>query len=231
MWRLLSCFAPCLCLLLAACAPSAPTVQEVLPTFVAPPEITLPPPNEAYPTARAAESNASQTVSGFSLRMEQAWREGKEVHADVCFSLPDSSNWTIWDAHFEYGAETVSEFSSSLLSKDSSTGGREPERCDELAFYVPPDADVSSSTITVESVGAYPTPDEYCSLYMPKIQQSLQERGIAITLDCPEVNGVKNLEIASKPDDMSQTEAEQLVFSDQFYTVKGPWTFPITFAP
>jgi hypothetical protein len=64
---------------------------------------------------------------------------------------------------------------------------------------------------------------------MPKIQQSLQERGIAITLDCPVVDGSATMQITSKPDSMSQDEAEQLVFSDEFYTVKGPWTFPVTF--
>jgi hypothetical protein len=29
---------------------------------------------------------------------------------------------------------------------------------------------------------------------------------------------------------MSQEEAEQLVFSDEFYTVRGPWIFPVTFS-
>ena len=37
------------------------------------------------------------------------------------------------------------------------------------------------------------------------------------------------IKITSKPDSMSQDEAEQLVYSDEFYTVKGPWTFPVTF--
>ena len=79
-------------------------------------------------------------------------------------------------------------------------------------------------------MGAYPDADEYCSLYMPKIQQTLSERGIGITLDCPVVDGVASLQIVSKPPEMSQEEAEQLVFSDEFYTVRGPWSFPITFS-
>lgn len=214
----------------AACGPAAPTAA-VLPTFIAPPPEATPAPNEAYPTSQASESVTSQTVSGFSLSLQRAWRDGKQVLADVCFSLPDSSDWTIWNAHFEYSDQTVSEFSASLISDQPAGAGSAAQRCDELSFYVPPDADLSSASLTIESVGAYPTADEYCSLYMPKIQQALQDRGIAITLDCPEVNGTRTMQIVSKPESMSQQDAEQLVYSDEFYTVKGPWSFPVTFNP
>jgi hypothetical protein len=185
--------------------------------------------SESYPTAQAAESSASQSVSGLALRLDRAWRDGKQVNADVCFSTPDASDWTIWAAHFDYAGESVSDFSSSLTSQQEASDAQPAERCDELGFYVPPDADLSAASLTVESVGAYPTAEEYCSLYMPKIQQSLEERGIAITLDCPVIDGTASMQITGIPDDMSQEEAEQLVYSDEFYTVKGPWTFPVTF--
>ncbi len=215
-------------LALAACAPAAPS-PAVLPTFLPQQGLATPDINAAYPTVAAAESNTSQTVSGFSLNLQRAWRDGKQVFADVCYTLPDASDWTIWDAHFEYGGQAISEFSSSMLSKQEAVNGQPGQRCDELGFYVPPDADLSSAALTVESLGAYPTQDEYCSLYMPKIQQALKERGIAITLNCADVNGAMTMQIATRPASMSQQEAEQIVFSDEFYTVKGPWTFPITF--
>ena len=173
----------------------------MLPTFVAPESAqtgAVPEPNEAYPTAQASESSASQSVSGFALSLRKAWRDGKQVNAEVCFSLPDSSDWTIWAAHYEYGGTVVSEFSSAFLSKSEAQGGQPAERCDQISFYVPPDADLSASSLTVESVGAYPAADEYCSLYMPKIQQTLNDRGIAITLDCPEVDGVASLQIVEQ---------------------------------
>ena len=62
-------------------------------------------------------------------------------------------------------------------------------------------------------------------MYMPKIQQSMLERGIGISLDCVDVNGVLTMQILSIPPEMSQEQAEQIVYSDEFYTVKGPWTF------
>ena len=215
---------------LAGCAPIT-VPQPVMPTFVSEATGNVPEPNEAYPTAQAAEGAASQTVSGFELNLERAWRDGKQVNADVCFTLPDSSDWTIWSAHFEYGGNSISEFSSALLSTTEGQDGQGAQRCDQLSFYVPPDADLSSSNLTVEAVGAYPSADEYCSLYMPKIQQALADRGIAIGLDCPVVDGAASLQITSKPEGMSQEEAEQLVFSDEFYTVRGPWIFPVTFSP
>jgi len=40
-----------------------------------------------------------------------------------------------------------------------------------------------------------------------------------------DVAGVQTMQILSKPDTMSQQEAEQIVYSDEYYTVKGPWSF------
>jgi hypothetical protein len=65
---------------------------------------------------------------------------------------------------------------------------------------------------------------------MPKIQQALNERGIAITLACNDVNGAMTMQIVSKPDTMSQEEAEQLVYSDEFFTITGPWEFTFNLA-
>jgi len=228
MLRVLKLPALAAAILLTACGPVLPT-GPILPTFLpsagtAPPEV-----NPAYPTAQAAEPVATQSVGGFAIRLERAWRDGKQVNADVCFTPPDSSDWTIWSGHLDYAGNTVSEFSTAMTSPQDAGTGQATERCDELGFYVPPDADLSAASLTIESVGAYPTSEEYCSLYMPKIQQSLQERGIAINLDCTDSDGTMTMQIVSKPDNMSQDEAEQLVYSDEFYTVKGPWTFPVTF--
>ncbi len=213
-------------LILAGCSPKG-SGSLVMPTFVnggATAEI-----NSAYPTQQAAQQNTSQTVGGFSVNLQRAWRDGKQVNADVCFTLPDQSDWTIWNAHLEYAGQSISEFSSSMLSRQDPAGNQSGQRCDQLGFYVPPDADLSSASITIESLGAYPTQEEYCTVYMPKIQQSLNERGSGITLNCAEQNGTMAMQITSKPSTMSQEEAEQLVYSDEFYTVKGPWTFPLTF--
>src|SRR5512133_2980556 len=216
-------------LALSACGPGAPG-PAILPTFLAPfgatPEI-----NAAYPTQQAAQVNTNQTVGGFAVNLQKAWRDGKQVNADVCYTLPDASDWTVWNAHLEYADQSISEFSSQMISRTDAQGDQPGQRCDQLGFYVPPDADLSAASLTIESLGAYPTQDEYCSLYMPKIQQVLNDRGLGITLDCTDLNGTLAMQIKGKPESMSQEEADQIVYSDEFYTVKGPWAFPVTFSP
>ena len=101
-------------------------------------------------------------------------------------------------------------------------------RCDEIYFSnIPPDADLTTAIVTVESFAAPPRAEEYCSIYMPKIQQALNERGVAIALACVNTDGGETMQIVSKPDSLSQEDAEALVYSDEFYTVKGPWSFVV----
>jgi hypothetical protein len=206
---------------------SASSTPVILPTFLSPQGQVTPAINQAYPTEQSVLTNSSQTVSGFTVNLQRAWRDGKQVYADICFTLPDASDWTIWNAHIEYGGQAVSQFSSTMLSRQEAAQGQPGQRCDDLGFYIPPDADLSSASLTIDSLGAYPSQDEYCSLYMPKIQQALNDRGIAITLSCTDVNGAMAMQITHKPDNMSQDEADQMVYSDEFYTVNGPWTFPV----
>jgi hypothetical protein len=184
--------------------------------------------SNSYPTIQAPQATSDQKVSGFDVSVQRAWRDGKTVYADVCFALPDESDWTIWSARFDYADQSITDFSASMLSTPSASNGQPGKRCDEISFYVPPDADLSSASLVIESIGAYPSQDEYCSLYMPKIQQTLDQRGSGIQLDCkPNANGVVTMQIVGKPAAMSDEDAQKIVYSDEFYTVKGPWKFAV----
>ena len=208
----------CLVLAVAACAPSVPSQ----PTQVGPTAYVDP----SYPTAESAPATAKQTSSGIEVRADRAWRDGKQVNVNVCFTLLDASDWSIWNASLQYPGASISDFGSTLLSVQEPTAGKPGERCDTLSFLnVPPDADLSDTTITVDAIAAQPRAEDYCTIYMPKIQQALNDQGIAITLNCTDVNGVQTMQIASKPADMTQEQAEQKVYSDEFFTKKGPWSF------
>ena len=186
---------------------------------------------ESYPTAEAEVISPKQVVSGIDVRVERAWQEGKQVYADVCFSLPDASDWTIWSASLKYGEVILQEYGATVLSVQEPTGDGQPGlRCDTLEFYVPPDANLTTVVVSIEKIGVFPRQQDYCSIYMPKIQQSLTERGIGITLACTDVDGVQTMQIASKPDTISQEDAEKLVYSDEFFTVSGPWEFTFNLA-
>ena len=186
---------------------------------------------DSYPTAGADSISSNQLVSGIDVRVERAWLEGKQVNADVCFSLPDASDWTIWSASIKYADVVSDQYGTTLLSTQEPTGDGQPgQRCDMLEFYVPPDADLSTVTVSIGAIASFPRQEDYCTIYMPKIQQALNERGIAITLACNDVNGAMTMQIVSKPDTMSQEEAEQLVYSDEFFTITGPWEFTFNLA-
>jgi hypothetical protein len=180
----------------------------------------------SYPTMQAAPAVESQLNSGIEVRADRAWRDGKQVNVNVCFTLIDASAWSIWDASLQYAGASLPDFGSTMVSLQEPVEGSSGKRCDTLSFLnVPPDADLSNVTLTIDAIAAPPRAEDYCTIYMPKIQQALNERAIAITLDCAEVNGMQTMQITSRPDSMSQEEAEQIVYSDEFYTVKGPWSF------
>jgi hypothetical protein len=206
------------CLLLSAC-----NLQNVPPAVPSGPTAYIDP---SYPTMESAPETSRVTSSGIEVRADRAWRDGKQVNVDVCFTLIDASDWSIWNASLQYPGGSVLDFSATLASIQEPAEGQPGQRCDTLSFLnVPPDADLSSATVTVDAIAAQPRAEDYCTIYMPKIQQALTERGVAITLNCADVNGVQTMQITGKPDTMSQEEAEQLVYSDEFFTKKGPWSF------
>jgi hypothetical protein len=206
-----------LTILLCACAPAISSQQNGLPTAYIDP---------SYPTVESAPAVMSQLTSGIEVHADKAWRDGKEVNANVCFTLLDGSDWSVSGATLQYAGASVTDFSSTLLSLQEPTEGQSGQRCDTLSFLnIPPDADLTNVTITVDAIAAPPRAEDYCTIYMPKIQQALNDRAIAITLGCADSNGSQIMQILSKPDGMSEQDAEQIVYSDEFYTVKGPWSF------
>ena len=208
-------------------APSKPISNQKAPQQSVPSLPTVTPfIADSYPTVGAASISPNQDVSGINVRVDRAWQDGKQVYADVCFTLPDASDWTIWKASLKYADVVSEEYGATLLSTQEPTGDGKPgQRCDTLEFYVPPDADLSTVTVSIGAIASFPRQEDYCTIYMPKIQQAFNQRGIGITLACNDVNGVPTMQIVSKPDNMSQEEAEQLVYSDEFFTITGPWEF------
>ncbi len=213
-----------LAVILVACVPSADS-GVVLPVL-ATPYIDA----ASYPTAQVQLAAPNQTASGIEVRMDRAWVEGKNVNANVCFTLPDTSDWGISSASLTYSGILVQEYGTTLVSVQEPADGIAGLRCDTLTFIVPPDADLSNVTVMIDAIGATPREGEYCSVYMPKIQQAMLARGIGITLDCVDVNGALTMQILSIPADMTQSQAEEIVYSDEFYSVKGPWSFSFNLA-
>jgi hypothetical protein len=217
-----------LAVFITACGSSAQQNPVVLPILL--PEATPYIDAASYPTAQVELAAPNQTASGIDVRMDRASVDGKKVNADVCFTLPDTSDWGISSASLTYSGILVQEYETTLVSLQEPADGVAGMRCDTLTFIVPPDADLSNTTIMIDAIAATPREGEYCSVYMPKIQQALQARGIGIALDCVDVNGVQTMQITSIPSDMTQAQAEEIVYSPEFYSVTGPWSFSFNLA-
>ena len=212
---------------IGACAPSGKQPLVVLPEILAPATAYIDP---SYPSAQVELATPNQTASGIEVRMQRAAVEGKNVNADVCFTLPDTSDWAILSASLNYAGTVAQEFGTTLVSLQEPANGQTGLRCDTLTFVVPPDADLSNATIVIDSIAAIPREGEYCSVYMPKIQQAMLERGVGIVLDCADVNGLLTMQLMSIPPEMTQEQAEEIVYSAEFYSVKGPWSFSFNLA-
>src|SRR5690606_14090837 len=98
------------------------------------------------------------------------------------FTLPDASDWSIWSASLTYAGTVLQEYGTTLVSLQDAVDGQAGLRCDTLTFVVAPDADLTNAVIEIGAIAAPPHQDEYCSIYMPKIQQAMVERGVGIVL-------------------------------------------------
>ncbi len=215
-------------MVLTGCASRIPQIPTLPSEYLNAPTPYIAP---SYPTAEAQVLSSNQLMSGVDVRIDRAWQDGKQLNADVCFTLPDDSDWSIWKASLQFAGTTVTDFGTTLQSLQAPADGQTGQRCDTINFYVPPDADLTNTTITIEAIAAPPREGEYCDLYLPKIQTALQSRGVAIAIGCtPDANGVQNLQITSFPPEMTQEQAEAIVFSDEFYSIPGPWVFTFNLA-
>ncbi len=217
-----------LAVFLAACAPSVqPHPQVVMPSLLPTATAYIDP---SYPTTQVQLAAPNQTASGIDVNIDHVAMEGKSVNADVCFTLPDISDWGISAASLNYGGTILQEYGTTLLSVQDPANGQPGRRCDTLTFIVPPDADLTNTTIVIDAIAATPRDGEYCSVYLPKIQQAMLERGTGITVDCADLNGMLTMQITGFPAEMTQEQAEQIIYNPEFYSVSGPWVFTFNLA-
>lgn len=149
-----------------------------------------------------------------------------QVKVDVCFNLPDSQDWMTDRAWLQLGGLTLDQSGGELLDyQEADSQGKPGRRCDTFFFETLFNPDIAEAVLTIESVSAPTREGQYCAFLLNTVQPALDQQDTGIKLACTEQTGYSAAKVISKPQGMSQAEAEQIAFSPQYYRVDGPWQF------
>jgi len=78
-------------------------------------------------TSESQADTAVQTINGVEIRFEGASQEDGKVAVNVCFDLPDDSDWTLWNSTLELDGKTYrwSEMAPTEIRKPPVSGTQE----------------------------------------------------------------------------------------------------------
>lgn len=186
-----------------------------------------------------------QTKNGISVTATNFRIEDSKYKIDVCFEMPDSSDWTIWQAALVYEGQRIESFGADPIeirlpeengkqqvttftdgqksfSESVATAGAKGQRCDTVYFFIPDESKTAEAVLIISSIAAYPGEGQECNQsYLQKVNDALKTYGPSLQADCVSKNsgteGVSGLVIVSKPDDMSLEDAQAILNSNEFF--------------
>lgn len=186
------------------------------------------------------------TIEGIEVSASNTLWSNGQLTTDVCFTIPDDNpDWIITSASLTTANKTISDWSTTPLEirfpplegqqqvttytaegnpiNQVEKAGIDAKglRCDRFSFDVA-DKPTEPVAFSVNKLTARPTEGKYCE-HLMKVQAQLKARNLNFTIDCTEGNGLTNVVVSSKPETLSQTDAEKLVFSDEWYSHTGQW--------
>jgi hypothetical protein len=199
----------------------------------------------------------TQVVNGITMLASNFRIENGELNFDLCYDIPDSGDWTVWQANLRTESAEIEMLETALLElRHPAVDGiqevitlaestSEPDennglglRCDSIRFF----GAVSDShhfTITIESILATPSESGVCdATYLARVNAELETYAVGLSAECFIVEyegggGSSGLEIAAWPETMTQQEAEAILADSDFYMdvhgIRGPWIFNVTF--
>lgn len=163
------------------------------------------------------QNNIEVTVS--NLR-----REGSNLKVDVCFDMPDKSDWMLEPtSSVDYsGIKGVGGgFNNFLYERATET--QSGYRCDTVHFGIPDIANFANITLTLY-IAAPPREGKECDFYQNQAQK-LKAQGLDIQFSCNIISGGTDVTIDKKPAGMTEEEAGQLIFGPEAMVLPTPWVF------
>ena len=201
------------------------------------------------------KNGTTQRVNNIAVRLENFRREKDRILIDVCFDLPDDSDWTMWNSFLQYGGKVYNwsegepieirkppvDGKQMLLTFPAGGGvnetwveaadGQKGYRCDTVYFDgIPLESNSTHYTFTIDALEAAPWEGQECTqAYLEKAQAVLDANKTGITVKCMKGENTSGLEVADKPTSMSMEDAQSILSSSDIYLglngIKGPWIF------
>lgn len=165
------------------------------------------------------------------LTVNQAQYTEGRVLADVCYQPPSAANWGVWLATLESGSTEIDfDGYDHLTHPTPDAAGRQ---CDTVSFSgLPPDFDLAHAELNVFALGAPPLDEaEGCGPYLQQLQTTLAARYPGLTAACGHADWGWYLQATHRPDYLTEQQAAELVYSDDLYTLKGWFQFPVHLNP
>ena len=150
---------------------------------------------------------------------------GHQIHVDVCLKNPLQSDWLVWDALLAYDNNTKPIKS---FQAEAST----PANCAGLTFKIPEGAVITQATLDVLGISFPPDigDEKGCKKYLPALQAAIARKYIGMWIKCSAYDdGGWYIDDLTKPYWMNDFDATWLILDDELFTVKGNWSFDLTF--
>lgn len=193
--------------------------------------------NKATPTLSTIQQSQyipetqSQNSQDIKMTVSNFYVEGNHVFVDVCYDLPGKDIWDINIATLEYGGKSTGNFAveetSIDIAKDKPTQGI---RCLRLDFYdIDANADFSSFTLTIVQLGQIsPAEGHECEEFLARINSNEKVNESGIKVVCEQHPSGTQIKTDYKPDNISDEDANILIYDAMFNLVNGDWVFTAT---
>lgn len=204
--------------------PTVSTASPVLSTSTPQQTPTTQAPVLTQPPA-APFIEESKTVNGLEIHLSNIRRSENKLYVDICFPVLDKEDWSLRQLSLQYDGNDMRDWGGLVIDPIiPAADGKPGRRCDMVYFFLPDTVNLADFTISVISINAPPREGQTCQR-SNAVQPKLDARGIKVV--CQEGEGFAGYKILSKPVDMSQNEATQLVLEAVDFTITGPWEFHI----
>lgn len=171
----------------------------------------------------STKQNAIQSVSfnDVTVSLVSVAASDSRIESEVCIELPDNGDWLPY-AYLEVeGKQTPVETVALMNAKNADTY-KSTYRCYELDFPVGASDDVTEVKVVVEKLQIN-LPEFLTQEMCAEAEKEIHNTYSDFSFSCEIGKQGIGFTILGKPQDMTEDQANQLIFEALTETVEGPW--------